>query len=276
MRPQFSQLSPAVASVPPLFEVQRAIARSLVDGDDFPAAAHIIAGGLPPEARLNLYRNTFIGTLTNALRLSYPAVYRLVGAEFFEAAAARFVAAQPPKGAYLNEYGETFAAFLADFPPAAGLAYLPGVARLEWAVNRALHALDLPGLDLARVAAVHPANHGRISFTPHPSVGLVRDDAPIDRIWRAVLDQDEEAMAAIDLAAGPVWLLVERGPRGIEVSRMDSSSWRYAERLFGGHAIDTAAIGVPDVDHASLIAAHLAAGRFTAFEVATVLPEIRP
>jgi hypothetical protein len=250
----------------PLLELQHAMYRSLVERDDGPAAAYIIAGGLPPESRLSVYRNTFIGTLTTALRLSYPALQRLVGAEFFEGAAALFIEAQPPGSAYLDEYGEAFPEFLASFPPAAHLTYLPGVARLEWAVNRALHAPDLPGLDVGRLVSIPSATQDQVRFTPHAALGLVRDDAPVDLIWRAVLDQDEGAMATIDLEAGPVWLLVERSPAGIEVKRIDPPAWRFAEALFAGHPIETAIAAVPAADATRLIAEHLAAGHFIGFE----------
>ena len=256
-----------VPAMPQLLELQQAIYRSLVKRDDSLAAQYILADGLPPESRLNIYRNTFIGTLTTALRLSYPAVHRLVGAEFFEGAAALFIEAHPPESAYLDEYGAEFPGFLALFPPAAPLAYLPGVARLEWAVNRALHAPDLPGLDVGRLAAVPPADHDRVCFTQHPAVGLVRDNAPVDLIWRAVLDQDDGAMAAIELRSGPVWLLVQRTAVGVEVDRIDASAWRLTEKLFAGRPIEAAIAAAPTANAAGLIAEHLAAGHFVDFEL---------
>src|SRR5215469_12520562 len=173
--------------MPRLLELQRAVYRSLVAHDDEAAARHILADGLAPEARLNVYRNTFIGTITTALRLSFPAVHRLVGAEFFESAARLFIEGHPPRSAYLDEYGAQLPEFLANFPPAATLAYLSGIGRLEWAISRALHAPDVNALDVGRLAAIEPADRARICFTPNPSIGLVQSDYPVDAIWRAVL-----------------------------------------------------------------------------------------
>jgi len=253
--------------VPRLRELQRAMARALIERDDAPAAQFIIADGLPPEARLNIYRNTFVGTLATALRLAYPAVHRIVGAEFFEGAAALFIAKHPPASAYLDEYGEAFAEFLAEFSPAASLPYLPGVARLEWAVNRALHAPDVPGFEVSELAALDPADQAQVCFAAHPAVGFVHDEMPIDLIWRAVLDQDDEAMAAIDLGAGPVWLLVERGPEGVAVKRLDPPAWRFAAALFAGRPFEQVMAAVSDADAPRLLAEHLAAARFVGFSV---------
>ena len=265
--------------MPSLLEVQRAMYRSLVQHDDEAVAPCIIADGLPPEARLSIYRNTFVSSLTTALRLSFPAVHRLVGTDFFEHATARFIAAQPPQSAYLDDYGGEFAAFLANLPGAATLCYLPGVARLEWAVSCALHAPDLTALEISRLNTVDPADHGRVRFQLHPSVGLVHDDAPVDLIWRAVLDRDDAVIAAIDLCAGPVWLLVERGTSGIEVKRIDPPAWRFAEALLAGNSITAAMTAVPDADAVQLLAEHFAAGRFVEFGLAPGtgdLPELCP
>ena len=48
-----------------------------------------IGSDLPPADRVGIYRNTARIGMTEALRLSFPAVERLVGADFFAMAAAR-------------------------------------------------------------------------------------------------------------------------------------------------------------------------------------------
>ncbi len=83
--------------MPTLLELQRAVCRGLMAGEDGPCAAHIVADGIAGAARLNIYRNTVIGNLTTALRLVYPVTHRLVGAPFFESAARLFIEAQPPE-----------------------------------------------------------------------------------------------------------------------------------------------------------------------------------
>lgn len=241
--------------------------RSLVARDDGEAAAYILSDGLAPGARLNVYRNTAIGALTTALRLSYPAVQRLVGAEFFDAAVLIFIQTEPPHSAYLDEYGAAFPDFLARFPPAASLPYLPAVARLEWAVSQSLHAPDIEALDLSRLSMVDPADHGRIVLLPHPSVGLVQADHPVDAIWRAVLAQDEPAMAAIDLGSGPVYLLVQRLETGVDVMRISETEWRFAAQLCAGRPLQAALDTASGLDAAAALAGHLAAGRFIGFRL---------
>ena len=253
--------------MPSLREVQYAIRRSLLQHDDGAAAAYVLGDGLTPRQRLGVYHNTFVATLTNALRLSYPAVHRLVGAEFFDGCAEVFVHKHPPRGAYLDEYGGEFPEFLEQFPPATSLAYLAGVARLEWAVNCALHAPDIEPLDITRLAKISPADEDRIRFVPHPSVGFVRADHAVDAIWRAVLAQDDSALGAIDLAAGPVCLMAQRLLTGVEVTRLDESAWRFAVDLCAGQLLGNALYVAVGVDAPALLAEHVTAGRFIEFSL---------
>jgi hypothetical protein len=249
---------------PSLPELQRAFGLAIAGREDA-AVAHVLADGIAPGERLGVYRGTFTGALVRALRLSYPAVLRLVGAEFFEGAARVFIDGDPPRSACLDDYGAGFADFLARFEPAAPLEYLPSVARLEWAVNRALHASDAAPLDTARLAqADDPA---QVRFSPHPSASLVRSDYPADAIWRAVLDEDDAALAAIDLSGGPAWLLVHRKDDRIEVERLEEDGWRFTAALFAGRPLHRALDEAPCADAQALLAAHLAAGRFSEFSL---------
>jgi hypothetical protein len=252
--------------VPTLLETQRAIGASLVDGDDRMAAA-MLADDVGAD-RLNIYRNTFITGVTKALRLTYPAIHRLVGADFFAGAAAPFIAQHPPRTACLDQYGAEFPDFLRSFQPAASLAYLADVARLEWAVSRAIHAADAGPLDLARLAALSLEDQVRVCFLPHPSVGLLRADHPADTIWRGVLDGDDAALSAIDLDGGPVHLLVERRATGVAVSRLDEPAWCFAKALCDSRPVAAALTVAGGTASAALLAEHLAAGRFTDFHLA--------
>ena len=256
--------------MPTLLETQRAMRASLVDGDDRKAAA-LLADDVG-AARLNIYRNTFVTGVTKALRLTYPAIHRLVGADFFEAAAARFIARHPPRTAYLDQYGADFPDFLRNFQPAASLAYLANVARLEWAVSRAIHAADAEPLDLARLAALSPQDQARVCFVPHPANGLLCADHPADTIWRGVLNGDDAALAGVDLGAGPVRLLVERRATGVEVSRLDEAAWCFTVALCDGWSVEEALAGAAGASVAPLLTEHLAAGRFIDFHLAQRKP----
>jgi hypothetical protein len=217
---------------------------------------------------LEVYRHTATSTLVNALRLSFPALVRLVGTEFFEGAAREFIPLNAPRRAYLNDYGGAFASFLAGFSPAARLPYLGDVAQLEWAVNQALHAEDAQALDLQRLSGLDEAALPAVVFGIHPSIRLLKLAFPADDIWRAVLDGDDAAMARIDLTSGPVHLLIERDRSGVQVRRLDPWAWDLTRSLAAGRSLQAAMAECPVPDEAALntlLAGHLSAGRFIEF-----------
>ena len=221
-----------------------------------------------PADRLDIYRNTFVTGVTKALRLSYAAVHRLVGDDFFAAAAGVFIAGNQPRSAYLDQYGAEFPEFLERFQPAAALAYLADVARLEWAVGQAIHAPDHEALALAQLAALTPQDQGRVCFVQHPSIGLLRVSYPVDVICRAVLDCDDAALAALDLRPAPVHLLVQRLSTGVEVMRLEYSEWRFAAALCAGQPLQAALDEAAGIDATALLARYLAAERFVRFTLA--------
>ena len=254
--------------MPSLRDIQDAVQRSLLLQEaDLHAEEHVVGAGLAPGQRLNIHRNTMLGTLVNALRLSFPAVHALVGTDFFDGAAQVFVHERPARSADLNAYGAEFADFLQRFEPAATLAYLSDVARLEWAVNRALHAPDARPLNLSSLAAMAPVDHDRVCFVAHPSISLLRSRYPVDAIWRAVLEHDDAAMAAIDLGDGPAHLLVQRLADGVDVTRLGEDAWRFAAALLGGRPLHETLSAAQGLDGPALLAEHLVAGHCVAFHV---------
>ncbi len=175
--------------------LQQQFAQALLDPD----AA--LPGGLTahtrraPHRRFAVYRNNVVVGLVNALRARFPATERIVGEEFFFAMARLFVPAHPPRSKILREYGDDFPAFIAAFAPAAPLAYLPDVARLEAARTRAYHAADAVPLDPAAFATLAPDRLAALRLRLHPSMQLVRSRYPIVTIW---------AMNSGECALGPV------------------------------------------------------------------------
>src|SRR6059036_1319432 len=144
--------------MPALLDLQRAFAASMLHEEDDSGCGAVVDDGFAAAERLNIYRNTCRSTLIEALRMTYPAVDRLVGREFFDMAAARFIRAHPCRSGYLNEYGAGLADFLAALEPARGLPYLADVARFEWALGVAANAPDAPAIDAAALGAVEVAD----------------------------------------------------------------------------------------------------------------------
>jgi hypothetical protein len=253
--------------MPALLELQRSFAASLLSGSDQAIGQHILEDGFSASERLLIYRNTCRATLTETLRMTYPAVERLVGREFFDMAADTFVLAHPARSGYLNEYGGGFADFLAGFQQASSLHYLADVARFEWALGVAANAEDAPVLDADALVGVRPEHQGALCFEPHPSVSVLLLAYPADQIADAVLSGDEAAMAEVDLASGPVRLVVHRGAAGLEPQRLGLQAFAFISHLYAGESLGSL-IEIAGDDASKLLAEQLVRGRLTAFRIA--------
>jgi hypothetical protein len=208
--------------------------------------------------------------VVNAMRLTYPVVERLVGPEFFEGATRLFLEENPPRSACLNDYGGGFDAFLARLPEAAQLAYLPDVARLEWAVAQAATAEDAPTLDPAALMRFPAEALGDLRLVPHPSLRMVELASPADAIWHAITDDNEDALPHIKIAGPAFTLLLHRGPSGIVFRRLGDAERVVTGMLSRGQTLGAALGAGPEAEAMALLAEHLAAGRFTRVEQAVL------
>jgi hypothetical protein len=150
--------------------------------DDFIHALYADDGSLARQPGFRVYRNTVIKGCVDALQANYPTVERLVGEEWFRAAATIHARATPPTDARLLHYGRDFAGFLDSFEPARELPYLADIARLDRYWIESHTALDEAALDATDIAGPGPDT----VWLPHPATRWTWFEAqPIFSIWRA-------------------------------------------------------------------------------------------
>lgn len=251
--------------MPTLLDVQNTFADAVFRAAPEHAAGFCAGEASAVQERLAIYRETAFGVLTTALCLTYPAVCRIVGENLFTAAAEHFIAQSPPALGYLNDYGAGFDDFLVDFPPAASISYLTEMARLEWAVNGALYAADAMPMPHSRLSELGALRHEHVRLVPHPSLRLLSATFPVEKLWRAVLDDDEAAYSHFDFSAGSRWLAISRTGKRVEVATLPESDWRFVSALADGLPLDRALAAFAPEDGAAALAGHFANGLFVDF-----------
>ena len=219
--------------------------------------------GNRPTRRFGVYRNNVRVGLTGALAARFPATEAIVGQDFFAAMASAFVAAHPPRSPLLLAYGDDFAEFVEGFEPAAGLAYLPDVIRLEAARSFAYHAADAAPLTAADLAAVPPERLADLVFQPHPSLSILRSLYPVVTLW---------AMNASALPLAPIrdWVgedaLIVRPQMTVDVHPLPPGGAAFfcalSTGLTLGAAAESALAQAPAFDLAASLAALITTGAF--------------
>jgi hypothetical protein len=233
-----------------LAELQAGFAAALTD----PALA--VPAGLrqPAQRRFDVHRNNRAAGLIDVLEAAFPVVRRLVGAEFFKAAARAYIDREPPRSPVLLLYGQAFGIFLDGFAPAAGVPYLGDVARLEWARIAAYHAADAEPLSVTRLASVPEASLPGLRFALHPSLQLLRSRFPVASLWAATSGTD--AVAAVDMTRGEE-IAVLRPMLSIEVRVLPPGGHAFIAALAAGMDLEAAAEAVLAAAPGSNLAAHL-------------------
>jgi len=188
----------------------------------------LFAGAHPGAVGLRVHRNTVLGTISNALRLSHVAVDRLVGESFFDRMAVDYARATPPRAPQLDDYGAGFATFITDFPGTAALPYLGELARFEW---------RLAGLGRLCVAAdggpqLMLEGGAQLQFAAPLCTHVAR--YPVDELRRAILAEDTAALAAMDLEPREHHYAMWRASEGVKVRALSAPSARFVEAALAG------------------------------------------
>ena len=216
-----------------------------------------------PDEPMAVYRNTIRANYRHALSATYPVVRQLVGVPFFDTVVDAYVAAVPSTSGDLNVYGDSLGDFLASYPHANGLDYLPDVARLEWAVDEANRAADAdrtPEFLLAALAEVPPEKVTAQRFALGFSCRLLVSNYPLFRIWQ-VHQPGFDGDATVEFGTGIDRLLVRRENGVVVIERLAPGEFALLRALGDGRdlsgALDAAIMADSTFDLGTALRAHI-------------------
>jgi len=210
--------------------------------------------------RMAVYRNNVVHGVIEVLRAAYPAIERLVGADFFAPMAKAYWQDFPPTQPSMSLYGESFADFIAGYGPAADLVYLADVARLDRAWLEAHHAPDTSALDPDQLARLAPDALPQLAPGLHPSVSLCASNWPVYEIWRS--NRDDADPARVSLTRRASFALVWRHRGSVHHRALTSADHAFFAALALGQNLQDAAEAAiaidPDHDAAEMFGEALA------------------
>ncbi|KLV07811.1 hypothetical protein ABT56_04315 [Photobacterium aquae] len=202
------------------------------------AAAHIHQGRFPAEQLLQIYRNNFVISLSEILAATYPCCLAVVGEEYFGQLARQHVLRTPPTEGDVSHYGAGLDATIAQQPELlAAVPYLPDLARLEWAVDRAGQYAPPPhAFPFEQLALVTEDNLGQLRLEVEPSAQLIDAASPAASLWQMITHNEVEP---IDLSA-PESAVVCQSHDGIRVIATTSDGTDLIRRCQSGQPLGTA------------------------------------
>jgi len=146
---------------------------------------------------LQIYRNNFVLSLTEALEVTYPVLRVMVGDEFFAQLAKAFIRTVPMSNAAVAEFGEALPDFMLDLEQLKEMPYLADLARFEWAysvrINRIPTTEPFPYQGLSEVGE---DDYEWIHFVINPDITLFQSPWAIIELFRRLknwLERQAEA-----------------------------------------------------------------------------------
>ncbi len=221
---------------------------------------------------VDVYRNNYRGNLHDALAGAYPVIRQLVGEQFFRQLARHYIEIHPSGSGNLHDYGTGMAKFLTGYIHTDQLAYLPDMARLEWAYHLAYFADDIAPFDVMRLAGVAPESYGELRWRLHPGCTQLISDYPISRIWQ-VHQQALPTHFEFDLGSGGESLLVYRYGLEVQMIMPLPGDYCWLERMrcgmTMGRATDETLVDYPDFNLLDSLRYWLGAGVLIDFDIHT-------
>jgi hypothetical protein len=195
---------------------------------------HILVKGTNPRNRLTVYHHTIREKLMDALEISYPLTWKLIGEDCARAAAFAFIKTDKlPTIGNLCEWGDEFPDFLETYEHTQSLAYLPDFVRLEWLMYRAYAAEDATPRKGEDFANLTPEQYEKLSLKLHPSAYLFKSPHSLEQ----VMDVLEDKVDHITLDNKPSFALVLRPHLKVNVHWLKEADFTLLGLIQNGHPL---------------------------------------
>ncbi len=174
-----------------------------------------------------IYYNNWRLGLTKVLGHHFPVCKRLVGDRFFQGMSEEYIKTHPSIYFSLNDYGVDFSDFIMQFTPAASLPYLSDVAKLEWAIHRALIGESSTEYNPQALSDLlsSPEKQKKFQFGLTKNGTLISSIYPIHRIWETN-QADYEGDETVNVDEGDVRLFVWRKGLDLRMDRLEEAEWQ--------------------------------------------------
>lgn len=232
-------------------------------------ASYLAEGPISPEGLMSIYRDSTVGNIIGPMQLIYPVVEKLVGEQFFQAACKIYIQGHWPTSGNMDEYGEEFAAFLTDFPPASNLPYLADVATLEWLHHESALADVAQVCDWSALSQLSPEKLLVLQIHLAPSLRMFSSAFPVHTIW-AMNQEGADEEITLDLSSSEaVHLMVVRKGMKVDIYPITEGEVLFLQALQEGKTLGEALDILAEIDEnislESLLLKYLQAGVFSSY-----------
>lgn len=193
-----------------LKQIQQDFHEAVLNRKNTVIAKQIRPNQITPEFRFSVYRNTILQNLRNALELTFPAIWKLVGKECADSLAFAFIQDESnlPITNCLDDWGKKFPEFLQSVKPIAHLFYLKDIAELEWLKHLSYGAADYRALSPVRLQKYLVTHIEELYLIFNPTVLFYSSPYSLKNIFDLI--ENPVGKDKIDLQLAPCYAVITR------------------------------------------------------------------
>jgi hypothetical protein len=188
-----------------------------------------------PLQRLQLYRNSFIMGITEALAITYKHTFALVGEEFFNAVSRDFILKHPPVENNIVTYGFGFNKFLNTLKQLETMPYISEMARFEWLLEQTTNTkISSQILDVSQLSLVAENAFDTLQFIVPNEVCLFNSEQNIYQLSQMITN---DAVVETDLNKACYLALKKHSDFRIELINLEESQFMLLQQLIEGKCL---------------------------------------
>lgn len=187
----------------------------------------IVEDDVPRLERLNIYAAAYQIRLEDCLRKDFPALDRLIPHCELDEMLFEYFQRHPSTSFNIGDAGAQLPQFIVESHWSRKYPWASELARLEWLINEAFYAPEVPPLDLEKITTLSPEAWNECSFKVDPSLRLMRARFDVDALWR-------DELSVENLSEGEYFLSVFRENDQVWVQPMEPTDYHLLDLVSKG------------------------------------------
>ena len=225
--------------------IQQQFKQVLLTGEYGGLSAEICAASeADKQARLDIYRNNVSGSCLKVMEQIYSVCKRVLGETIFLRSARGYGLTYPSRCNDLNTYGDQFAEFLdllcQQESALRAFAFVPDLARLEWATHRAYDSPRDPVFDYHALQQVPTDQYQKIVFLLSASLVPLTSAYSIFTTW-------QKSTAGLPNRRTQYLCVYRRGQRPM-VAVIDKADYQLLKQIAAGSTLAELSAMFPSLD----------------------------
>lgn len=189
-----------------------------------------------PEERLNIYRQTIFENMINALRITYPGIWQLIGDDCAYNVAYAYGKKKEyhPTTGCLDDFGHQFPDFLGQMPQLKHMPYLKDYASYEWLKHVAYMAPDCEGISVSELSGIPEEQIDEVTLKFCPSVYFFESSYDLSAIQHILMNKDSQKVQGV---CEQSYGIVARQEHDVCTYWLKKENWFFLQALFQGYSL---------------------------------------